>query len=134
MLLAYTRDVKATFSSQIFLHFQFTGLIQILPEKIFTIHSIAYENWRGYCSVYPQSCTIVKQVVTMITKIFRYFFLCVVFVSGALIGGIYAPEISIFTEAENHQNKEKSHGIKPIKRKPAKKQRLVLHRSGITHA
>jgi hypothetical protein len=70
----------------------------------------------------------------MITKLSRYFFLCVVFVSGALIGGVYTPEISIFTEAENHQNKEKSHGIKPTKRKPARKQRLALHRSGITHA
>jgi hypothetical protein len=58
----------------------------------------------------------------------------VVFVSGALIGGIYAPHISIFTEAENHQNREKSHAIKPTKRKPAKKQRLVVHRSGFTHA
>jgi hypothetical protein len=134
LLLSYARDVKAAFSSQIFLHFQFTGLIQTLPEKISTIYSIAYEKWRGYCSVYLQSCTVVKQVVTMITKIFRYFFLCVVFVSGALIGGIYAPHISIFTEAENHQNTEKSHGIKPTKRKPAKKQRLVVHRSGFTHA
>lgn len=61
----------------------------------------------------------------MITKIFRLSFLSVIFVCGALIGGIYTPEISTFSKAENQQKKEKPEGVKPTKKKPAKKQRLV---------
>ena len=61
----------------------------------------------------------------MITKFFRLLFLSVIFVCGVLIGGIYTPEISTFSKAENQQKKDKSHGVKPTKRKQAKKQRVV---------
>jgi hypothetical protein len=61
----------------------------------------------------------------MLTKFSRYIFICVVFVSGVLIGGIYAPEIAAVSDAENHQLKKKSHESKPTKRKPAMKQRVV---------
>ncbi len=70
----------------------------------------------------------------MITKFFRYSFICVVFVSGVVIGGIYATEISTVSDAENHQIKKKSQESKPTKRKPARKQRVVQLGSGITHA
>ena len=70
----------------------------------------------------------------MLTKIFRFIFLSVVFVSGVLIGGIYTPEITSYTEAEREQGKELREGIKPTKRKPAKRQRVVMRRAGITHS
>ena len=54
----------------------------------------------------------------MLTKFFRYSFICVVFVSGVLIGGIYAPEIATVSDAENHQLKKKSQESKPTKSRP----------------
>ena len=68
----------------------------------------------------------------MITNIFRYVFICMVFVSGVVIGGIFTPEISTVSDAENHQIKEKSQESKPTKRKPARKQHVVQLGSGFT--
>jgi hypothetical protein len=61
----------------------------------------------------------------MVKKLFRFFFLSIVFSCGAVIGGIYTPEIASYAEAENQQDKEKQQGIKPSKKKPSKKQRVA---------
>jgi len=70
--------------------------------------------WPGYCFLF-----------NMFRRIFHFILLCVVFISGVLIGGIYTPEISSYTKAEDVPEKHEQKSIKPLKKERAKRIRSV---------
>ncbi len=61
----------------------------------------------------------------MFERIFRTVFLSIVFISGVLIGGVYTPEMTTYSNAvDNDTNMEKQE-VKPLRKKRQKKQCVV---------
>ena len=61
----------------------------------------------------------------MFERIFRVVFLSIVFISGVLIGGIYTPEITAYSNAVNDDANVDKQDVKPLRKKRQKKQRVV---------
>ncbi|MCK4833378.1 MAG: hypothetical protein KAT12_01335 [Gammaproteobacteria bacterium] len=60
----------------------------------------------------------------MFGRIIRLLFLSIVFISGVLIGGIYTPEMTDYSNAVDDTNVDKQE-VKPLRKKRQKKQRVV---------
>ena len=61
----------------------------------------------------------------MFGRIIRLLFLNIVFVSGVLIGGVYTPEITAYSNAVNDGTKVDKQEIKPLRKKHEKRQHVV---------
>ena len=61
----------------------------------------------------------------MLKRITRLIFLSIVFISGVLIGGIYTPEITIYSNAADEDTNVDKQELKPLKKKRQKSQRVV---------
>ena len=64
-------------------------------------------------------------VVTMFGRIIRLLFLSFLFISGVLIGGIYTPEITAYSNAVDNDTNVDKQEVKPLRKKRQKKQRVV---------
>ena len=64
-------------------------------------------------------------VITMFGRIIRLLFLSFVFISGVLIGGIYTPEITAYSNAVDNDTNVDKQEVKPLRKKRQKKQRVV---------
>ena len=53
----------------------------------------------------------------MFERIFRVVFLSIVFISGVLIGGIYTPEITAYSNAVNDDANVDEQDVKPLRKK-----------------
>ena len=64
-------------------------------------------------------------VITMFGRIIRLLFLSFVFISGVLIGSIYTPEITAYSNAVDNDTNVDKQEVKPLRKKRQKKQRVV---------
>jgi len=64
-------------------------------------------------------------VVAMFGRIIRLLFLSFVFISGVLIGGIYTPEITTYSNTVDNDTNVDKQEVKPLRKKRQKKQRVV---------
>ena len=61
----------------------------------------------------------------MFERIFRVIFLSVVFMSGVLIGGIYTPKITAYSNAVDNDTNVDKQEVKPLRKKRPKRRRVV---------